>query len=187
MAWRMILGLAVALAPAAVAQEHLASGVITQSGKTLHLKSAVAVWDDTEKTLTIGLFPFEVDERDVRIVVADGAQPLAATKPSPDPALWRESPVGGIIVRFRKRPGELKLDEVEELSVRAHGLIDPEKTFAFSRRTEAQFQREVSEFRGNLTQDGGEVRLLLAGSDYVSGQYMDWNIRVQSPIYHKGR
>ncbi len=186
MIWLLMIGLALPGGPAA-APPHTASGVITQGGKTLELKSAIAVWEEAARTLTIGLFPFQVDASDVRIMVEQGAQPLAALKPSPDPATWPRSPVGGIVIRFRKRPAEFELGGVEELSVRAHGLLAPDRTFAFNRRSEEQFRREITEFEGRLTPDGGEVRLLVAGSDYVSGQYMDWNIRAQSPIYIKGK
>jgi hypothetical protein len=60
------------------AETYMASGTITQSGKTLHLKSAIAVWDDKEKAIVIGLFPFEAGPNDAGIVLESGVQALAA-------------------------------------------------------------------------------------------------------------
>jgi hypothetical protein len=165
------------------AETFMASGTITQSGKTLHLKSAIAVWDNNQKAIIIGLFPFEAGQEDVGVVLESGVQALAALRPSPDESVWPKTPVGGIIIRYKKRPKDLVLKDVRKFSVRASWLGDQDKSFAMGRATQQQLAEEITEFDGSLTRVGGRVRLLAAGSGYLSGETFDWNIRVDATIH----
>ena len=178
----LVLGLSGPLV-AQEAETYLASGTITQSGKTLNLKSAIAVWDDKEKAIVVGLFPFEAGPEDVGVVLESGVQALAALRPSPDESVWPKTPVGGIIIRYKKRPKELVLKDVRKFSVRASWLGDQDKSFAMGRATQEQFAKEITEFDGSLTKVGGRIRLLAAGSGYLSGETFDWNIRVDATIH----
>lgn len=161
---------------------HRASGVITLNGNTIELKSAVAVWDEADKAVLIGLFPFEVDERDARIVIQSGAHSLAALKPSPDPSKWKTPPHGAIVLRFRKRGVELRHEDLEGFSLRSIGLEKPNHSFGVGRRTRQQFAAEVNELSVRLDKTGGAIQLLSAGSESYSGGYFDWNVRVESGI-----
>jgi hypothetical protein len=160
------------------AQTHLASGTITQHGQTLELKSAVAVWDPEERAVLIGLFPFEVDDRDVRIAVTEGAQALAAL---------RQSPSGAILLRLKGKTTAIELPGVDELVVVAKDLAARGKTFSVNRRTAEQLAADVTELSGRVGKDGGEVKLLIAGSDWFSSGHMLWNVRVSSPVYVRSR
>jgi len=178
--------LAAAVCPAQSQDEtglHAASGTITVNGKTMDLKSAIAVWNEKEKAIVIGLFPFQAGAQDAWVVQESGVLALAAVRPSPDESVWTKTPAGGIVIRYKKRPKTLVLKDVRAFSVRASWLDDPGKTHAIGRSTAKQFAEEISEFGGNLTKIGGEIHLLAAGSDYLSGVYMDWNIRVDARVY----
>jgi hypothetical protein len=159
-----------------------ASGVMTLNGNTIELKSAVAIWDEVDKAVLIGLFPFAVDEKDARIVADSGAQSLVVLKPSPDASKWKTPPHGAIIVRFQKRAAALRHEDLEGFSLRATGLETPNRSFGVGRRTKQQFAAEVNELSGQLDKTGGTIHLLTAGSESYSGGYFDWNVRVESAI-----
>jgi len=181
----LVLGLMLNAVPVLSEEAYLASGTITQDGNTLELKSAVAVWDSKEKTLTIGLFPFAVDEQDVRIMVSDGAQALAALKPSPNPATWERTPLGALQLRYKKRPKKFQMKGLQSMSLRASWLGDGGKTFAVTRRTEGQLAKAFDEFGGSMSKTGGEFSALLAGSEQFIAAALDWNIRLECLIHVK--
>lgn len=181
----LVAGLTLFAVPALSEDTYQASGTITQGGRTLELRSAVAVWDPKEKTLCVGLFPFAVDEKDVRIMVSDGAQALAALKPSPDPATWEKMPVGALQLTYKKRPKKFVLKGLESMSLRASWLVDQGKTYGVTRRSEDELAKAFDEIGGTMSKTGGEISALLAGAERFIHAAMEWNVRVNCPVLVK--
>ena len=182
---RLLIGLLAALSVCG-GQVHQASGTVRQNGVVMEPVAAVAVWDELEKALVIGVFPFAVNEEDAQFVAVHGALALAESKPSPAPNLWRRPPVVGLVLRFAERPAGFRMEDLTGVSVRLTGIQDPAKSFGVSRRTAAQFAQEVKRLEGTLGEQGGEVRLSVAGSDYTSEARFDWTIELESAVLVRG-
>ncbi len=162
-----------------------ASGKITQNGRTLEIQSAVAIWDEGEKAITIGLFPFPVETRDVRTMVTGSAQELAASKPSPNPALWEKTPVAGIQIRYKKLPKRFTTEKLEGFSLRASGFEDSETSLGVSRRSKVQFAKEIGLLEGQMEKTGGNLRMASKGSESFSAGYLDWDLEIECRVHIK--
>ncbi len=100
--FRYLAGLTVFLMVSAAlrAETHSASGTITQNGKTISLKTAVAFWDPDHTELTISLVPFAINSQDIDTIEGSGTLFVAVEKPSPDPRLWQHPPFADLVMRF---------------------------------------------------------------------------------------
>ena len=164
------------------AASHAASGTITQNGKTVSLKAAVAVWDKTEKELTIGLIPFAVTSQDVDEIRGSGTLFLVVEKPSPDPGIWQHPPFAELVIRFEPNTRLLSRESVIHYRLQVSWLDRMNHTSTLNRNSRAAVLREFGHLTGSL-REGGSVQLSFAGSDSLMKDMIQWDVRVNSTIH----
>ncbi len=172
-------------APPADEPPHRASGSITVNGQTLEFQGALGVWDADEKTLTVGLYPFPLGEREAARVAGDSVQAVASA--SGGPSQEAGSPVAAIILRFRKRPKRLAVDLVESFSVRVRGLTAADQTFGVTRRTRQELAESISALEGKLKRPAGMIRVASSGSDAMYAGTIEWNFTAETSVQFRKR
>ena len=163
------------------AASHSASGTITQNGKTVSLKAAVAVWDQTEKELTIGLVPFAVTSQDIDEIRGAATLFLVVEKPSPDPGVWQHPPFAELVIRFEPNTRLLSRERVIHYRLQVSWLDRMNHTSTLNRNSPDEVLREFSRLTGSL-REGGSVELSFAGSDSLMQDTTQWDVRVNSTI-----
>ena len=172
------------LSVSANAASHSALGTITQNGKTVSLKAAVAVWDKSEKELTVGLVPFAVTSQDIDEIRESGTLFLAVEKPSPDPGIWQHPPFAELVIRFEPNTRLLSRERVIHYRLQVSWLDRMNHTSTLNRNSRDEVLREFSHLTGSL-REGGSVQLSFAGSDSLMKDTIQWDVRVNSTIHLK--
>ena len=178
----LMLFLVVAASPRA--ETHSASGTITQNGKTISLKTAVAVWDPAEKELRIGLVPFAITSQDVETIKGSGTLFVTVEKPSPDPGMWQHSPFADLVIQFEPGTNSISPERVRHYRLIVSWLDRMNFTITLNRNSQDEVQREFSHLSGSL-REGGNVQLSFAGSDSLTEDTIQWDVRVNSTIHLK--
>jgi hypothetical protein len=173
------------LAPASPrAETHTASGTITQNGKTISLKATVAVWDPAEKELRIALVPFATTSQDVETIKGSGTLFVAVEKPSPDPGIWQHSPFAGLVIQFEPGTSAISRERVTHYRLIVSWLDRMNFAGTLNRNSQDEVRREFSHISGSLRK-GGNVQLSFKGSDSLTEDTFQWDVRVNSTIHLK--
>lgn len=182
---KQALALALLLASATLCPGQTASGMLTQNGKTIRLKSAVAVWDAAAGRLTIALLPFAVSRKDIDTIRDSGALFVAADKPSPNPARWPKPPFAVLVIEFRNAAGMIRPENVRHYELHVSWLDRMNYTLSVNRNYQDEVKREFSELAGS-PRAGATVRLVGHGNQtFRGGDKLSWDFRVNSEIYPK--
>ena len=184
--FRYLAGLTVFLMVSAAlpAETHSASGTITQNGKTMNLKAAVAFWDPDYTELTISLVPFAINSQDIDTIEGSGTLFVAVEKPSPDPALWQHSPFADLVMRFDPGTSAISAERVTHYRLIVSWLDRMNFTVTLNRNSQDEVHREFGHLSGSL-RPGGNVQLSSAGSDSLTEDTIRWDVRVNSTIHFK--
>ncbi len=166
------------------AETHSASGTITQNGKTISLKTAVAFWDPDYKELKISLVPFAINSQDMDTIEGSGTPFVAVEKPSPDPRLWQHSPFADLVMRFDPGTSTISSERVTHYRLIVSWLDRMNFTVTLNRNSQDEVQSEFSHLSGSL-RPGGNVQLSFAGSDSLTEDTVQWDVRVNSTIHLK--
>lgn len=170
----------------ASAQAGSASGTLTQNGKTVKLRSAIAVWDPAENELTIGLFPFAVNRSDVDTMRDSGALFVASGKPSPDISKWSSPPFAELTIEFAPGTHTISREKVAYYALHVSWLDKMNHTLSANRNYQEEVKREFSTLRGT-TGSGGTVELSSRGVEqFNGGDRLSWDFRVQATL-ERGR
>ena len=183
--FRYLAGLTVFLMVSAAlrAETHSASGTITQNGKTISLKAGVAFWDPNYKELRISLVPFAINSQDIGTIEGSETLFVAIEKPSPDPGLWQHSPFADLVMQFEPGTSTISPERVTHYRLIVSWL-GTNFTITLNRNSQDEVQSEFSHLSGSL-RPGGNVQLSSAGSDSLTEDTVQWDVRVNSTIHFK--
>ena len=180
----LVLFLVVSVSVSLRGEAHSASGTVTQNGKTISLKAAVAVWDPDVKELRIGLVPFAITSQDIETIRGSGTLFVAVEKPSPDPGIRQHSPFVDLVIQFEPGTSTISPERVRHYRLIVSWLDRMNFTGTLNRNSRDEVQREFSDLSGSLRQ-GGNVQLSFAGSDSLTEDTIQWDVRVNSTIHLK--
>ncbi|MCP5120034.1 MAG: hypothetical protein GY953_55265 [bacterium] len=167
------------------AESYSGSGTLTQDGKTVEIRSSIAVWDPAERQLRIGLFPFSVNRADVETMRKSGAVFVADDKPSPDPGKWEYPPFAELVIEFTEPGVGPSPENVKYYALHVSWLDRMNHTLSANRNDPSKIQSEFSSLRGSLA-DGGSVSLALRGAlVFNSGAQLSWDFQASSRVTTK--
>ncbi len=130
------------------AETHSGSGTITQNGKTISLKAAVAFWDPDLKELRISLVPFAITSQDVETINGSGTLFVAVEKPSPDAGTWQNSPFADLVLQFEPATSTISRERVRHYRLIVSWLDRMNFTGTLNRNSQDEVQESSASSAG---------------------------------------
>jgi len=158
-------------------------GFLKANDAVMNIEDVVSVWSENERLLTLYLFPFELSEQDIQMVVSDSLFSYRVRpNPTPEQSKWHWCPYGEI---------RIWLDENEHKSVdsitRYFVLMKSIRSNISSDNINKVGKDAMRDHRKLLVllQNGHFVEASISGESTILNNKYSWNIDCKSDVYVK--
>jgi hypothetical protein len=150
----------------------------------MNIKDIVCMWSEDERILKLFLFPFELSEQDIQIVLSDSIYSYWIVRdPNPELSKWYNCPYAHVRIWFDDS-GHTSINATTRYYVLMRAIRARLSSDNLN-KSGRESQKDLKKLSLSLHKNGSFVEVSIKGEGTIFRQRFSWDINCRSKVYIK--